>query len=291
MSWRRGFSATEWLEPQAAIAFPRLSESGISAESVMTVRHWFSLCRLFTRQDLSTRFQGNIGGLAWAFAAPVLQLAIFYLVFTQIFRARVPGLEGTGYLAFLALGFWPWFAFSEAVARATTTLQEQAGLVRKLALPLSALILARVAAAFALHAVGFAAVLLVLALVGVKLQWPALALIPLLWLPLLLLASGIGLMTAALQVFVRDLSQAIGLVLSLWFFLTPIIYARQMVPEWLQPVLDLNPLTGLVEAHRHLLLDGDWQVPWLASLVGASLLASLGIAVYARLRAALEEFL
>jgi lipopolysaccharide transport system permease protein len=95
----------------------------------MTVRHWFSLCRLFTRQDLSTRFQGNVGGLAWAFAAPVLQLGIFYFVFTQIFKARVPGLEGVGYLAFLALGFWPWFAFSEAVGGGTPTSPEKGGMV------------------------------------------------------------------------------------------------------------------------------------------------------------------
>jgi len=253
--------------------------------------HWSGLCRLFMGQDLRARFQGNAGGVAWAVLAPLLQLAIFYFVFTQIFKARIEGLDGLGYLAFLALGFWPWFAFSEAVSRATTTLQEQAGLVRKVAVPVSALIMARVLAAFLLHGLGFLAVLLVLGLVGVDLNWWALPLLPLLWLPLLLLAAGVGLMTAAGQVFVRDLGQIIGLLLSFWFFLTPIIYSRQMIPDWIRPVMDMNPMTGLVEAHRQLLLGLDSGVPWLASLTGVALLSVLGVWVFRRCRPVLEEFL
>lgn len=253
--------------------------------------NWLSLCRLFLRQDFSARFQGNAGGLAWALLAPLLQLAIFYFVFTQIFKARIEGLDGVGYLAFLALGFWPWFALSEAVARATTTLQEQAGLVRKVAVPISALVMARVFAAFLLHGLGFLAVLLVLALLGVEIRWLALPLIVLLWLPLLVLASGLSLMAAATQVFVRDLSQAIGLILSFWFFLTPIIYSRQMIPDWVRPVMDLNPMTGLIEAHRLLLIGMETEIALLPTLLGVLILAAVGGWVFHRSHRVLEEFL
>ncbi len=252
---------------------------------------WLSLCRLFLRQDFAARFQGNAGGLAWALLAPLLQLAIFYFVFTQIFKTRIEGLEGAGYLAFLALGFWPWFAFSEAVSRATTTLQDQAGLIRKVAVPISALVMARVFAAFVLHGLGFLAVLLALALIGVEVRWLALPLVVLLWLPLLVLASGLALAAAATQVFVRDLAQAIGLILSFWFFLTPIIYSRQMIPEWVRPIMDLNPMTGLIEAHRLLLLGVDTQVSVLPTVFGVLILATLGAWVFHRSRLALEEFL
>src|SRR5690606_25453159 len=85
----------------------------------------------FLRLDLAARFQGNVAGAAWTVLAPLLQLAVFFLVFVHIFGQRVPGLSGTGVVAFLALGFWPWFAFSEAIARATTALPDHAGLDRK----------------------------------------------------------------------------------------------------------------------------------------------------------------
>jgi ABC-type polysaccharide/polyol phosphate export permease len=63
-----------------------------------------ALLRLFVRQDLRQRFSGNVLGIAWAGLSPLLQLALFALVFVHIFKARVPGLTGSGYVAFLALG-------------------------------------------------------------------------------------------------------------------------------------------------------------------------------------------
>lgn len=254
-------------------------------------QRWAQLCRLFARQDLAARFQGNLGGLLWALLAPLLQLAIFYLVFAQIFKARIPGLEGMGYVAFLALGFWPWFALSESIARGASTYVEHAGLVRKVAVSLSALVIARVLAAFLLHGLGFLAVLIVLGLLGVGIDWVWLPAVAALWLPLLALAAGMALLVASAQVFIRDLAQALGLALSLWFFLTPIIYARDMVPGWLRPALDMNPLTGLVEAHRSLLLGTGGEVPWLAMTGSATALILLGLFVHRRCRPAIEDFL
>lgn len=255
------------------------------------LQRWVQLCRLFARQDLAARFEGNVGGLLWALLAPLLQLAIFYLVFAQIFKARIPGLEGLGYVAFLALGFWPWFALSESIARGASTYVEHAGLVRKVAVSLSALVMARVLAAFLLHGLGFLAVLLMLGLLGVRIDWTWLPAVIALWVPLLALAAGMALLVASAQVFIRDLAQALGLALSLWFFLTPIIYARDMVPDWLQPALDLNPMTGMVEAHRHLLLGTTGDVPWLAMAAGAGVLVLLGVFVHRRCRPAIEDFL
>lgn len=254
-------------------------------------QRWAQLCRLFARQDLAARFQGNLAGLLWALLSPLLQLAIFYVVFAQIFKARIPGLEGMGYVAFLALGFWPWFALSESIARGASTYVDHAGLVRKVAVSLSALVMARVLAAFMLHGLGFLAVLAALALAGVDIRWTGLPLVAALWLPLLLLAAGLSLLVASAQVFIRDLAQAIGLALSLWFFLTPILYGRDMVPDWLRPAIDLNPLTGLVELHRMLLLGTVGDVPWLAMAGGASALVLLGLFVHHRCRPAIEDFL
>lgn len=243
-------------------------------------------------QDLQTRFTGSLLGAAWSVLAPLLQLAVFYVVFLHIFKARVPGLEPDAYLVFLALGFWPWFAFSEAVARATTAVQDSAALAAKIALPRALPVVARVLASFLVHGVGFVAVLLVLLAIGPPLHWSGLPAALLLWLPLLAMALGIGLVVASLQVFVRDLSQSIGPLLSLGFFLTPIVYALQMAPLGLSRWLQWNPLTAVVQGQRSLLLFGDGVVDgWPAMAIGAVLLPLIGLWVFRRTAPWFEDYL
>lgn len=246
----------------------------------------------FLAEDLRTRFQGNLAGAAWTVLAPLLQLAVFFLVFVHIFGQRVPGLSGTGVVAFLALGFWPWFAFSEAIARATTALPDHAALIAKVALPRASLVLARVLAPFVLHGVGFVVIVALMPLFGVTLAWSGLWLVPLLWLPLLALAIGLGLVAATLQVFVRDVGQVVGHLLQLMFFLTPILYARELVPDWLRPALDANPLTGIVTAMRATLLGGELPLGPLAISLGAAVLAVLlGAWLFRRCDPLFEDYL
>lgn len=246
---------------------------------------------LFVRLDLRQRFSGNLLGIAWALLAPILQLAVFNLVFVHILQARVPGLAGINYLVFLALGFWPWFAFSEALVRACTGITDHAGLANKVAVPRWMPVLAAVLTSFLLHGVGYALVLSILALWGVQLDWAMLPFALLHWLPLLTMACGVGLVLAALQVFIRDLAHAIGLMMTLWFFLTPIIYAADIVPATLVPWLILNPVIGVIDAQRALLpglgaMPGSEISTWLGGLI----LPLAGVLFYRRLRPHLEEF-
>lgn len=261
------------------------------AEVSVRATRYVRLLLLFLRQDLRQRFAGNLLGVAWAVLAPLLQLAVFNLVFVHILKARVPGLEGTNYLVFLALGFWPWFAFSEALVRGCTAITDHAGLADKVAVPRSLPVLAAVVTAFFLHAFGYALVLITLALLGVQLDWSLLPLALLHWLPLLVMACSLGLLLGTLQVFIRDLAQTIGLLTTLWFFLTPIIYAAELVPAHLVRWLVLNPVIGVIDAQRALLpglgaLPGSGLSTWIAAV----LLPPLGMLVYRRLRPHLEEF-
>lgn len=254
-------------------------------------RESIALLRLFIHQDLRQRFSGNLLGIAWAVLAPLLQLAVFNLVFVHILKARVPGLEGGTYLVFLALGFWPWFAFSEAIIRGSTAITDHSGLAGKVAVPRAIPVTAAVTTAFLLHGLGYLLVLLSLALVGPGLIWAQLPVAILHWLPLLAMALGLGLALAAVQVFIRDLAQAIGLLITLWFFLTPIIYAPETVPGGLASWLAFNPVTGVVDAQRALLpgLNG-LPMSGITTWLGAVLLPLLGIAIFRRLRPHLEEF-
>lgn len=264
----------------------------MSQSSSAAWRRNAALCRLFVAQDLRARFTGSLLGATWSLIAPLLQLAVFYVVFLHIFKARVPDLAPDAYLVFLALGFWPWFAFSEAITRATSAVQETAALAAKIALPHAVPVVAKVLASFVVHGVGFATVLLALLAFGPPLHWNGLPWAIALWLPLLSMALGLGLFVAAVQVFVRDLVQSIAPLLSLWFFLTPIIYALQMAPQGLAQWLLWNPITAIVQGHRNLLLFGDATiVGWPAMLLGAVLMPLVGLWVFRRTAPWFEDYL
>lgn len=268
------------------------AESNLGERSQPAWRRNWSLCRLFVTQDIESRFTGSLLGAAWTLIAPLLQLGVFYFVFLHIFKARVPGLTPDEYLLFLAVGFWPWFAFSDAVLRSSTAVMDQAGLAAKVAFPRALSVIARVFGSFIVHGVGFAAVLLVLLLLGIQIHWSGLPSVIALWLPMLAMAMGAGLLAAALQVFVRDLIQAIGPLMSLWFFLTPIIYSLNMVPEALAGVFKINPMTAVVQGHRDALLFGGFGFDGFWSLVlGALLIPLLGLWVFNRTEPWFEDYL
>jgi lipopolysaccharide transport system permease protein len=247
----------------------------------------------FFRRNLADRFTGSFSGGLWALFQPLLQLAITSFVFVHVFKARVPGADTLGYVPVLAIALWPWTAFSEAVLRSTTVIQDNAALIGKVALPREVLVIASVATSFAIHLVGFVVIVLILAAMGQGIHLAGLAPAILLYIPLCALALGFALLFAAVQVFVRDLAQALGQLLSLLMFGAPVYYGRAQLPEQFRGLLDFNPFTFYVESFRALLLDyGGIRL----SAVGIALTAAaavlwIGHMVFRRLDAHFEDFL
>lgn len=247
----------------------------------------------FIRRELRERYRGSITGFGWALLQPLLQLAIYAFVFVQIFKARVPGADAPGYVPFLVVGMWPWIAFSEAVLRSTTAIQDNAALIGKVAMPREILVLAPTSASFVLHISGFIAILVALAIFGHGIQLAKLPLALLLYIPMFAYTLGIALMFSAIQVFVRDLVQILAQLLTLMMFAAPIFYDRANLPERFQGYLDLNPFTFYVEAMRNLLL-GYGDFPWFGLLI-ATIVAVLSLAIgqwlFRRLDPHFEDFL
>ena len=255
--------------------------------------HDLRLAWHFIRRELRERYRGSFTGFGWALLQPLIQLAIYAFVFVQIFKAKVPGAGAPSYIPFLVVGMWPWIAFSEAVLRSTTSIQENAALIGKVALPRALLVLSASASSFLLHLGGFVAIVLALALAGKDIMLSRLPLALLLYVPMFALAMGFGLLFAAIQVFVRDLAQALGQLLMLMMFAAPIFYDRTSLPEQYQHYLSYNPFTFYVEAMRSLVL-GYGSLPWTAwataMAVAAGMLA-FGYWVFHRLDPHFEDFL
>lgn len=251
------------------------------------------LAQHFIARELRERYRGSFTGFGWALLQPLLQLAIYAFVFVEIFKARVPGADAPGYVPFLVVALWPWVAFSDALARATVAIQDNAALIGKVALPRAVLVLAPCAASFLLHIGGFVAIVMALALAGTGISLVHLPLALLLYVPLFVLAFGIALVLAAAQVFVRDLAQVLAQLLMLLMFASPVFYTRANLPERFQAWLDLNPFTFYAEGFRSLLLGyGTFAWGRLAVACAIALAAMLvGRWVFRRLDPHFEDFL
>lgn len=243
------------------------------------------------RMDFASR--GLLAGtwLLWLVIVPVLQLMLFWVVFALVLKARVPGLEGLGYVMFLALGMWPWFAFSEAVTRGASALVDNASLCNKAVIAPINLILARVVAAFAVHGVGFVVVLLLLSLVTTSVEWMRLPWLLLGWLMLIPAAAAFGVIAALITVFKRDFQQLLPLATTGVMFLSPILYSREVMPDWMSAWQWLNPVGLAIDSGRSAMLYEP--EPWflLGSLVGSMLAGGLAVLLYRRLRDAVVDYL
>ncbi len=254
-----------------------------------------SLTAHFVRRELRNRYLGSVSGGLWALIQPLAQLAIYGFVWAYVFRMRAPGGDAspTAIVPFLALGVWPWNAFNEAMTRSTTAIQDNAGLIGKVALPRWILVFATAAASFLLHGLGFCAILLLLKLLGMQ--------IDLLWLPvallvfaqLFVLALGFAFLFSAVQVFVRDLSQVLAQVMPLWMFLSPVLYSRDYLPVSYRGWFDLNPFSFYPEFLRATLLGlgGPGASGAALALLVSVVILVVGFWVFRRLDPRFEDFL
>ena len=151
---------------------------------------------------------------------------------------------------------WPWLAAQEGLQRATVSLANYAGLIRKVAFPHELVVYASIAATLALQFAGYLAVLVALAAFGEPVHFEGLLIAVPLWLILAIALTGLALFLAALQVFIRDVEHVLMPVLMILMYLTPILYPLTLVPEGVRPWVAANPFGWLVERLRDALLEG-----------------------------------
>ena len=228
------------------------------------------------RRDIMARYRGSFGDLFWTILNPLLLMATYFFVFGVVLRTRFGPYQGsTDFALYFLSGMLPWLAFSEPAGRAPQVIVEHRNFVKKLIFPLDTLPVNQVVAGLVTELfaalVFLAALILIRGVVPVSVVW-----LPLLLLPQLLFTLGICWFLAALGVFVRDLGQIIGFLLTLWFFITPICYPESSLPSQALFVLRKNPFFVLVRGYRAILLESHRpELAPLAKLWGVALVVFL----------------
>ncbi len=253
----------------------------------------FGFFRQLVVRQIRQDYLENLTGFAWLVLQPLLLLGVYSFVFTQIFNARVADSGDVGFVPFLAVAFWPWTAFSEAILKASGAITSNSALVSKVAFANEMLPLATVTSTFLMHGVGFLAVLVVLQLLGTTVHWLLLPYVIFLMGLLWVFACAIALFTSSLQVFVRDVAQILPPLMTFWFFTTPILYSVAMLPPSLSRVMAFNPMTWFVVQFRESLLFGSLTLntgTFLAVLL-APLLFLAGLRWFRKFSGHFEDFL
>ena len=239
-----------------------------------------TLIKYLVLKDIKVKSRGTYLGIGWTLMNPLLSMTVYFVVFQHIFRVAIPN-----FIGFFLAGFLMWAFFSRAVTAAVTCIAENESIVRKAPFPLEVLPLASVLYQLFHHALALAlAVPLIVVLGSAGLSWN------LLWIVVVtaafaLFTLAVSLWFSTLGVFFRDMRDICEVVLPMLFWATPVFYTRQMAPDFLKPVLALNPLSSFLGAMRAAVLDGrapagdqiGWMLLWLILTLGS------GAWIFARL--------
>ena len=255
-----------------------------------------SLIRTMVRRDVLSRYRGSFGGAFWTVLNPLLLMLTYFFVFGLVLQSRFGAdTSRASYAVNLLAGMLPWLAFSEAVGRSPFLMAEHRGFIKKLVFPVETLPVNLVASGLVTEF--FGVILFVLALLPLRGHVPATVLyLPVLVIPQILFTAGICWFLAALGVFVRDLTQIVGYLLTIWFFMTPICYdeaSLHSLPRFALRILMMNPIYVLVRGYREVLLQSgspDWRaLLWMAAASVAVFF--LGHAWFHRLRKSFADLI
>jgi lipopolysaccharide transport system permease protein len=242
--------------------------------------------------ELKARYYTSFLGVLWVLLVPLSTLAIYTFVFSVVLPSAWQDSGSTPYAFILFAALIPFTLFSEVVNRSPTIILGYPNYVKKVVFPLHILPIVVLGSALVDSLVSI--VLLLIGIVVFSHSLPlTIFLLPLVYLPLLLITLGASWFLASLGVYIRDVGPAINIFTRLWFFLTPIVYPLERVPQKYLWIIKLNPLSLIVETFRNVLLWGkplNWA-EWSIWVLAGGCIAMLGYFWFMKTRTGFADVL
>lgn len=227
------------------------------------------------RRDFQQRFIGSAAGWLWGVIHPLVLLVSWTFVFQVCLRAPLPADAITqNYTLFLFCGFLPWLLFQETVQRSASSLLDHAGLITKTVFPAEVVPVSIFLSSLIHHVIALLLAVGAVLIVERRIS-PMILFLPVYMLLVGMLAVGIGWIVSGLHVYLRDTAQVLAVVLTLWFWVTPIFISEQQIPERFRFLVAMNPLSFVVRAYRERLLSSRWP-----SLRELAIIAAYSVVVF-----------
>lgn len=240
---------------------------------------------MLVRREIRGRYKGSVLGFFWTFLNPLLQFVVYAVVFSVLLRSDIEK-----FYAYLFIAFIPWFFNSTTILQGATCIHAQSSMVQKIYFPRMVLPIATVLTGFVNMLLSEIVVFVVLCFSGLVPTYHVIAL-PVVMLTQLMLVMGIVLITSALTVYFRDLAHILDIIIMVWFYITPIVYPIDILPESLRAVIHFNPMTGVIHCYRQILYYRCWpdfSTMMIAAVTGL-LSIGIGLVVFQHLQKGFAE--
>lgn len=215
----------------------------INSEKMLTLREKINYYYLSTQKELVIQYKNSTFGFIWFFLGVVLQVLIVGFIFSYFIKIE-------NYFLFLVSGLIPWYFLSNTIVKASSSFVQNSDLLQKTYFPRETIPFSVVFAKALQMIVSIGLIILTLLVSGYNFDFKILLVfIPLIW--LILLASVISLMISILSVIYRDLSSLLQLIISIWFYSTPVIYSLNMVSGITRYLYFLNPMVSVIELFHY----------------------------------------
>ncbi len=242
-------------------------------EKFMEIFSYKRLLYYFAWRDIKVRYKQTLFGALWVVLQPLALMTIFSIFLSKIGRGATGNTPYPIYL-YAALTFWGYFA--AILNTVSASVISSGGLMKKIYFPRIIPALAGALVASVDFIVSFGVFLMLFVVFRTQLNIEGILILPLLIIITVSMSLGVGLIFAALNARYRDVKQALPFIIQAWFFLTPVIYPLSIVPERYQPILFLNPMTGVVVAARDAFFSGGIS-SW--TMLAESLVVALSMLV------------
>ena len=249
------------------------------------IYNYRELLKTNVKKEIRGRYKNSFLGVLWSFLNPLLQL----LVYSVIFGALLAGGDKT-YPIYICVALIPWTYFTTAITQAAFTVIGNADIIKKVYFPREILPVSVVTSGAVNFIISTIIILAFVIFSGVGLSWYIL-LYPFILLIQYVLLLGIGFIVSSVTVYFRDLEHIIGVVLMAAFYATPIVYKLEQLPHTLQILVNLNPMTHLINAYRDIFYYHQMpNIEILVTLLGISLvLTVVGYFIFKKLQKGFAE--
>lgn len=243
------------------------------------------------RNEFTNQFvRSELGGL-WGVLNPLFQVLIYTLILSNVLSSKLPGVDNKyAYAIYLMSGLLGWNLFNLILTKGLNVFVQNANLLKKLSFPKITLPIIIVGAELINSLFLFLAMIVIFTVLGHGLTWSMLWFFPL-SLFFALFAISMGVILGVINVFVRDLSHILTIVLQVWFWFTPILYPVAIVPPQYVYLFNFNPIYPFIQAYHNVIYDG--RAPDFTSLLGCVLLTGLmavaGVAIFRKTSEAMVD--
>lgn len=266
---------------------PHLAASTSSLALLKTLFHNRHLIISLTKREITSRYKGSSLGLLWSFVTPIMMLVVYTFVFSIIFKAKWVGGSDSKieFALILFAGLMVFNLFSECISRAPSLITQNVNYVKKVIFPLEILPIVTFGAALFHFMISFI-IWLIFYIIFIGTPHVETFFLFLILIPLFLYIIGISWFLASFGVYFRDISHIIGVIITLLMFLSAIFYPVSSLPESYQSIMQINPLTVLVEQTRETLIWGhELQVfVWVKQLILSTITAWIGFIWFQKTR-------